>query len=149
MLKLKINTPEGEIFSGNVKEVVVPTEDGEIGILPWHIPLVSVVKPWIVKILPKDNIVEKEKFIFEKEWINISVSRWLIFTDGKIVLLTVSKSVINPEKSIEVLQQMKQDLEKQIQQLKAKGEIEELDKALLMMQTVEAEIKLMKKKWIL
>lgn len=40
-LNLKVVTPEREIFSGEVDEVVVTTPDGEIGILPNHTNLMS------------------------------------------------------------------------------------------------------------
>lgn len=41
---LKILTPEREIFSGDVKSVTLPTQDGEITVLAGHIPLVSLLK---------------------------------------------------------------------------------------------------------
>src|SRR3989344_8743845 len=40
-LHLKIVTPEKEIFDGEVDEVLVTTEQGEIGILPNHENLMS------------------------------------------------------------------------------------------------------------
>lgn len=40
-LNLKVVTPEKEIFTGEVDEVVVTTPDGEIGILPHHTNLMS------------------------------------------------------------------------------------------------------------
>jgi F-type H+-transporting ATPase subunit epsilon len=40
-LTIEIITPEGIAFRGEADSVVLPTEQGEIGILPGHIPLVS------------------------------------------------------------------------------------------------------------
>ena len=42
MLHLQLVTLTGTKFEGNVYEVVLPTLDGEIGILPGHMPLISV-----------------------------------------------------------------------------------------------------------
>ena len=42
---LKIVTPEREVLSDTVDQVTLPTQDGEITILPHHIALVSVLKP--------------------------------------------------------------------------------------------------------
>ncbi len=42
-LTLEIVTPEAKVFSASVDTVVVPTVDGEIGILPGHIPLLTQV----------------------------------------------------------------------------------------------------------
>ena len=42
-LTLEIVTPEATVFSAAVDTVVIPTVDGEIGILPGHIPLLTQV----------------------------------------------------------------------------------------------------------
>jgi F-type H+-transporting ATPase subunit epsilon len=44
-LKLEIVTPEAKIFSQDVEMVSVPGVDGELGILPRHIPLMTMIKP--------------------------------------------------------------------------------------------------------
>jgi F-type H+-transporting ATPase subunit epsilon len=44
-LQLEIVTPEARIFSGEVDTVVLPGSDGELGILPNHVPLVTTLKP--------------------------------------------------------------------------------------------------------
>lgn len=42
-LTLEIVTPEAKVFSAAVDTVVIPTVEGEIGILPGHIPLLTQV----------------------------------------------------------------------------------------------------------
>jgi F-type H+-transporting ATPase subunit epsilon len=42
-LTLEIVTPEARVYSDTVDTVVIPTVEGEIGILPGHIPLVTQV----------------------------------------------------------------------------------------------------------
>ena len=42
-IKFEITTPERIVYSDEVDEVVLPTPMGEIGILPHHIPLVSLL----------------------------------------------------------------------------------------------------------
>jgi F-type H+-transporting ATPase subunit epsilon len=42
-LTLEIVTPEARVYSETVDSVVIPTVDGEVGILPGHIPLVTQV----------------------------------------------------------------------------------------------------------
>ena len=44
-LKLEIVTPEAKIFSQDVEMVSVPGVEGELGILPKHIPLMTMIKP--------------------------------------------------------------------------------------------------------
>ncbi len=42
-LTLEIVTPEARVYSDTVESVVIPTVEGEIGILPGHIPLLTQV----------------------------------------------------------------------------------------------------------
>ncbi|MGA2692816.1 MAG: ATP synthase F1 subunit epsilon, partial [Opitutaceae bacterium] len=42
-LILEIVTPEARVYSETVDTVVIPTVEGEVGILPGHIPLVTQV----------------------------------------------------------------------------------------------------------
>src|SRR5688572_12905675 len=43
-LTLEIVTPEARVYSDTIDSVVVPTVEGEIGILPGHIPLLTQVE---------------------------------------------------------------------------------------------------------
>ena len=43
-LTLEIVTPEAKVYSDTIDSVVVPTVQGEIGILPGHIPLLTQVE---------------------------------------------------------------------------------------------------------
>ena len=49
-LKLEIVTPESKIFSGDVDMVTVPGIEGELGILPQHVPLMTQLQPGELKI---------------------------------------------------------------------------------------------------
>ena len=43
-LTLEIVTPEAKVYSDTVDSVVIPTVEGEIGVLPGHIPLLTQVE---------------------------------------------------------------------------------------------------------
>ncbi len=45
MLHLELITPDRVLFQGDIDSVSIPTPDGEITVLPHHIPLISIVKP--------------------------------------------------------------------------------------------------------
>ncbi len=49
-LLLEIVTPERKVFSGEVETVVLPAPQGEIGILPQHIPLLTLMEPGELRI---------------------------------------------------------------------------------------------------
>jgi F-type H+-transporting ATPase subunit epsilon len=57
-IKLSIVTPTGEIFSHDVKSVVLPGKDGEFGVLPNHSLLVSTLTVGVIEIVNVDNTVD-------------------------------------------------------------------------------------------
>ncbi|MBI4239738.1 ATP synthase F1 subunit epsilon [Candidatus Uhrbacteria bacterium] len=54
---LKIITPEHEVFSDDIDQVTLPTMDGEITVLPHHIPLVGILKPGEILIKKKGDSI--------------------------------------------------------------------------------------------
>ena len=42
-LKLEITTPTGQVYSKDVDMVTLPGQEGEMGILPMHVPLIAVL----------------------------------------------------------------------------------------------------------
>ncbi len=50
-LTLEIITPDEKVLSTEADQVVLPTESGETGILPGHVPLVTKVKVGELKVL--------------------------------------------------------------------------------------------------
>lgn len=52
---LRIITPDRMFYEGDVDMVEFNTTEGEIGVLPGHIPLTVIVKPGILVITEKDD----------------------------------------------------------------------------------------------
>jgi len=44
-IKFKIVTPERTVYDSEIDQVTLPTQEGEITVLPEHIPLISVLAP--------------------------------------------------------------------------------------------------------
>jgi F-type H+-transporting ATPase subunit epsilon len=44
-IKFKIVTPERTVFEDEIDQVTLPTQEGEITVLPEHIPLIAVLTP--------------------------------------------------------------------------------------------------------
>jgi F-type H+-transporting ATPase subunit epsilon len=55
MIKFEITTPERVVLKEEVKQVTVPTREGEITILPGHIPLVSILDPGVIEVLGQND----------------------------------------------------------------------------------------------
>lgn len=145
---LKIMSPDELIFEWEVEKVVIPTMSGDVWILPHHVPLSSIIKPWIVRILPKDQKAEEfvkwTKFLFENDEITLSVGKWLLYLDGQHVVLLVNTATTKPLSDEKALEEMKQTMEKDIEQIKLKWDIEEIEKAFLSLQKITADLKLYK-----
>ena len=61
-LHVDVVSAEGGIFSGEAKFVALPGEEGELGILPRHTPLITRIKPGAVRSERADN--GEEEFVF-------------------------------------------------------------------------------------
>ena len=56
---IDIVSPEKVIFSDeNVQEVILPSYEGEMGILKDHIPIISFLRPGVVKILKSSENID-------------------------------------------------------------------------------------------
>ena len=142
-LQLKISSPEKVIFNGNIKQISIPTESGEFTILPGHAPMVSSLKPGIIKIIPEQEDISNE-FIFRKNIISISVSKWMIFVDGKKIHIVTSVATTKAIQWEDMLRKMKQELEEKIRILKQQWSLEEIEKSLIKLEKINADIKLEK-----
>jgi len=61
-LHVDIVSAEQAIFSGEAAMVIAPGEAGELGIMPEHTPLLTRIKPGVVRIIPAPG--GEEEFIY-------------------------------------------------------------------------------------
>ncbi|MCF7834676.1 ATP synthase F1 subunit epsilon [Candidatus Gracilibacteria bacterium] len=133
-MRLKISSPEKVIYEGFIEKVSIPTESGEVVILPQQTPLVSALKPGIVKVFPEGK----------KSVDYISISKGMMFTDGKKIRIVTSSATNSPEESEENLLKSKQELENKIKELKKSGSIEEIEKYTIKLEKINADLSLKK-----
>ncbi len=59
-IKVDVVSAEESIFSGDAELVSLPGQSGELGILPGHVPLITLIRPGFVRIhLPGKQEVEQ------------------------------------------------------------------------------------------
>lgn len=147
---LKISSPNGVIFEGEIAKVTLPTEKGEITILPNHIPLITVVKSGLVKLVPlhhkQAELFKDGEYLFEEDKLVFSISKGIALIDGKSIKLTTGTATTSPQETDETLSAMKQDLQHQIKSIRAKGNMEEMEKIINQLEKVNADMKLNKLK---
>jgi F-type H+-transporting ATPase subunit epsilon len=54
-VKLSLTTPKGALVDTDVEEVTAPGEVGELGVLPGHVPLMSVLRPGVLSYKSKEH----------------------------------------------------------------------------------------------
>ena len=102
--KIEIISPEKIFFSKeNVKEVVIPAYEGEMGVLKDHISIISFLKPGIIKIYNFDN---KEDYFYIEDGI-------VEFNDNYLIVLTSKISDIKNLEKLEI-NKMIRDSEKEL-----------------------------------
>ncbi len=87
-----VNPEKSFLFKENVSEVVVPAFEGEIGILKDHIPLISFLKPGIIKVVSGS---EEEKFYVEDGIVEFKENSLSILTSLILNLKEINKEVVN------------------------------------------------------
>ena len=91
MLKLEIISPKEKVFSTEAKQVVLPTESGEIGLLTGHIPLVTQLKLGTLKVI---NESSQEAFAIQGGFAQLVSDKISILTDEAIAASDLEASVI-------------------------------------------------------
>ncbi|PZM86781.1 MAG: hypothetical protein DLD55_04705 [candidate division SR1 bacterium] len=147
-MRLKIHTVHGMVFDGQVEKVELPSKVGMLCILPQHNPLTAMVIPGIVRFVPEEKkgseFLSDTEFLFEDEKIAMAVGEGFMYTDGQAVVLFVASATVSPKTDQQVLEEMKTDLEKQIADIKASGNQEEIERAYLNLQKLTADLQLLR-----
>ena len=87
---VEIISPDGTLLKSETSEVIIPSYEGEMGILKEHIPLITFLRPGLIKI--KDD---KEKIFFVEEGtVEFANNRLLILTSTAKELSDIDQSFI-------------------------------------------------------
>lgn len=78
MLHLEIVTPEQKIYSEDVDSVVIPGMEGELGVLPQHVPLMTQLLPGELRVLKGG---EELRLAVGEGFVEISADKVAVLTD--------------------------------------------------------------------
>src|SRR3989344_2538502 len=110
MLHLELITPDRTVFEGDVDLVSLPTPQGEITILPHHIPLLSILATGSIFLRQKG-----EESLF-------AVSRGVIAVDGANVRVLADTADRAAELEEEAVRQAKEKAEQLLKEKRADAE---------------------------
>lgn len=78
MLRLEIVTPEQKTYSDDVDSVVIPGVEGEIGVLPQHVPLMTQLLPGELRVLKGG---EELRLAVGEGFVEVSADKVAVLTD--------------------------------------------------------------------
>ncbi len=84
LLKLEIVTPEGLIFSNDVREVTFPGSEGEFGVLPGHSALVSLLKVGVIDIVLENG--SHEAVAINWGHVTIDEQKAMVLAEGAVAV---------------------------------------------------------------
>lgn len=141
-MHLKISSPIAVLFDHDIQKVTLPSGVGDITVLSWHQPLSTTLNPGLVTITTAADL--DESYTQVNDQVLISVSKGLVMVDGESIVITTSVWITSASESQEVLQKMKDDLQAELDQIKAEWNKQELEAAIMNIEKVTADLRLAK-----
>ena len=87
----EIITPDKTILKTEANEIVIPSYEGEMGILKNHIPLITFLRPGIIKILDQSNT----NYFVEEGTVEFANNILLILTSTAKDMSSMDKNSLN------------------------------------------------------
>ena len=78
MVRLEIVTPEAKSFSDDVDSVVIPGVEGELGVLPMHAPLMTLLEPGELRVMKNG---EETRLALGEGFVEITQEKIAVLTD--------------------------------------------------------------------
>ena len=91
--KLEIITPEEVIFSDNTTMVTLPSYEGDMGVLKNHIPIITFLRPGIIKLNKNDG--NFEEFFIQEGTVEYFNNSLVILSTSAINIKNVSKEYLD------------------------------------------------------
>ncbi|GAA7133553.1 ATP synthase F1 subunit epsilon [Helicobacter pylori] len=83
LLKISVVVPEGEVYTGEVKSVVLPGVEGEFGVLYGHSNMITLLQAGVIEI-EKEN--QKEHIAINWGYAEVTKERVDILADGAVFI---------------------------------------------------------------
>src|SRR3989338_5529731 len=131
-LQFKIVTPERIVFEDTVDAVILPTTEGEITVLPHHIPLVTLLRAGVLRIKKGNDETP------------LAVSSGVIEVDGKRVVVLADTAERADELEEEKIQKAREEAKHLMEQ--RRGDSEGFAEASAMLEREIARLKVAKRR---
>ncbi|MEK7523880.1 MAG: ATP synthase F1 subunit epsilon [Patescibacteria group bacterium] len=131
-IQFKIVTPERIVFEDTVDAIILPTIEGEITVLPHHIPLVSLLKAGVLRIQKG------------KEETPLAVSSGVIEVDGERVVVLADTAERADDLDEAKIEKAREEA-RQLMESKRRGDREGFAEASALLERELARLKVVKR----
>jgi len=88
-LRLEIVTPEAKTYSDDVDSVVLPGVEGELGIFPMHVPLMTQIAPGELRVMKNGN---EDRLAVGEGFVEITQDSVSVLTDMAVLESDIDES---------------------------------------------------------
>tara|TARA_B100000686_G_C16440122_1_gene786552 strand:- start:389 stop:784 length:396 start_codon:yes stop_codon:yes gene_type:complete len=92
IFKFELISPEKIIFSGEARMVTLPSYEGDMSILKSHIPIITFLRPGIIKVQKKEN--DFLDFFLEDGTVEFYEDKLVVLSSSAVNLKNISKEII-------------------------------------------------------
>jgi F-type H+-transporting ATPase subunit epsilon len=104
-LLARIVTPESILYSNEVRLVVATTPQGELGILPMHMPLVTELSPGEVRLQYGDSAADWEFFSVSGGYLQVHEDKVIVLADAAVAVSRIDK-----QRALESVERIREQL---------------------------------------
>lgn len=136
-MHLAIISLEWTIWDEEIKQLTIDTHSGQITILPGHDTLLSVLKPWLVKIFPMQLHQERSfQFILDKECVVFGLIWGILKVENDYIQVLTNMVIRDNLNPVELLLSSKQQLLESVKKHTQSGD----DESWVSLQDLESQI---------
>ncbi|MFQ5775934.1 MAG: F0F1 ATP synthase subunit epsilon [Kiloniellaceae bacterium] len=89
-VEFELVSPERLLFSENVEMVVVPGGAGDFGVLPRHAPMISTVRPGVIRVYEKGQV--KERIFVAGGFAEVTPARCTVLADRALPVAEIDRA---------------------------------------------------------
>lgn len=146
-MHLKVTSLDGIVFDGNVNKITLESVSWQITILPNHDNLLTVLKPWLLKIERHENQDQTDQvdLFFKDNMHIISIWWWFCKVENNYIQVMTDYSIVWNTDPIDILEDNKNQLKQKLDDLKASWittDQQELESLSIELEKIEWQIRL-------
>lgn len=129
-IQVDIVSAEGAIFSGPARMVFVPASQGELGILPRHAPLLTLLKPGEVRVQPVEG--DEQPFYVGGGALEVQPHRVTVLADTALRARDIDEAAAQAAK-----QRAEETLRSKVDKIEQAEALAELARAVALLKVVQ------------